>query len=215
MSDTITLEAEKRDKLGTRECRRIRKAGKIPAVVYGHGEGNTSLALPTKLTTESIAKGAHLFNLDIAGSTESVLLKDIQFDPFGVDILHLDFARISLDEVVTVLVPLHYVGDAKGEKEGGVVAQEHTEVEVECRADSIPDEIKADISGLGLSDNLQVSDLTLPAGVTSTMDPDTVLVHVAPPRVIAVDDEPTAADGEPEVMGQTDDAAEGESKDGE
>ncbi|MEM8872930.1 MAG: 50S ribosomal protein L25 [Planctomycetota bacterium] len=202
MSDTITLEAEKRDKLGTRECRRIRKAGKIPGVVYGHGEGNTSVALPTKLTTESIHKGAHLFNLDIAGKTESVLLKDIQFDPFGVEILHLDFARISLDEIVTVLVPVHFVGEAKGEKEGGIVEHEHTEVEVECRADSIPDEIKVNVEALGLNDNLHVSDITFPEGVTPTMEPDTVIAHVAAPRVTAVADEPAEASTEPEVLGE-------------
>lgn len=202
--ETVTLEAEARQSLGTRECRRLRKAGQIPAVVYGHGEDNASVAVPTKLTTESIMKGNHLFNLDISGKAQSVLLKDIQFDPFGINILHLDFARISLDEIISVLVPINFVGDAKGLVEGGIVEHEHTEVEVSCRADSIPDQINANVEALGVGDSLHVSDLTFPEGVTPLFDADTVVAHVAAPRVVADDDEPTDSDGAPKVLGQED-----------
>ena len=215
MSDTITLQADAREASGTRAARRLRKAGKIPAVVYGHGEGTASIALDAKAVGDSLKHGAHLFNLDLAGGkTETVLIKDVAFDVYGERVLHMDLTRISLDERITTLVPVEMVGEAPGTLEGGVVSQKYSELEVECRADQIPDRILADIGALGMGDNLNISDLKLPEGVNATAEGDYVVVHIAPPRVVEDDEDEQAATedtgAEPEVIGEKDDDAEGE-----
>ncbi|MEL7239761.1 MAG: 50S ribosomal protein L25, partial [Planctomycetota bacterium] len=104
--ETITLSAEKRDAQGTRAVRRLRSEGKLPAVVYGHGEGAVNISLPTKETVREINAGHAVFDLNIDGKSESVLLKDVQYNYLGDEILHLDFFRVNLGEEVTTDVPL-------------------------------------------------------------------------------------------------------------
>ena len=215
MSDTITLDAQSRSETGTRAVRRLRRDGKLPAVVYGHGEGAVPVTLHTKSVTDALKHGAHLFDLNLDGKSEKVLIKDAAFDVYGTQLLHLDLTRVSLDENITTTVPVEMVGEAPGEKTGGVVAQKYADIEIECRADRIPDKIEADISNLGMGDNLHVGDLNFPEGVSPVPEAGIVVVHIAPPRVVETDEDEQAATeetgNEPEVLTEkkSDEDAEG------
>ncbi|MFT3785771.1 MAG: 50S ribosomal protein L25 [Tepidisphaeraceae bacterium] len=204
-SKPITLKAEAREKLGTRATRRFRQAGKLPAVVYGHQQANVNVAVEAKPFRESLAKGAHLFELSLDGKAEPCLVKDVEYDHLGTNIIHVDFARVDLNERVTVTVAIELKGDAPGEKEGGVTQQVLNEIEVECLVTEIPSAIVYNIGNLKLDESVHVKDLTLPAGVTTEADPELIVAvcHAVKEEVV----ETPAAEGEPEVIGKP---AEGE-----
>lgn len=201
---TINLDAEARTAVGTRDSRRLRKAGKLPAVVYGHGKDAESVALTAKPFNDSLRKGAHVFALALGGgATQNVLLKDVQFDHLGKDVIHVDFARVDLNERVTVTVPLVLKGTPKGEAEGGKLQQVLSDLEIECTVTEIPSEVTHSVADLELDAALHVSELKLPANVTAVTDGETVVAVVH-----AIADEPeadAAAEGgtggaEPEVI---------------
>jgi large subunit ribosomal protein L25 len=199
MAAPTPLIAEPREKLGTRTTRRLRAAGKLPGVIYGHNEKNLSVSVPAKPFNESLAKGAHVFELGLGSTKENVLVKDVQFDHLGMHIIHVDFARVDLNERVTVNVSIELKGQSKGEKAGGVLTQTLNEVEIECVVTEIPGEIVYDISGLELDKPLHVSELKLPAGVKMVTDGEFIVAVV---RLITEDDSASAEEGanEPEVI---------------
>jgi len=197
-SKAFTLTAEPREKLGTRTSRRLRDAGKLPAVIYGHKETPVSLAVPTKAFNESLKKGAHLFELGFSGHVENVLLKDVQYDHMGTKIIHVDFARVDLNERVTVTVGIILKGDPIGEKEGGVLTQTLNEIEVECLVTEIPDAIVHMVADLKLDGSVHVSDLKVPQGVKLMVDGDAVVAVCHAIKEIELDGD--AAANEPEVI---------------
>src|SRR5881275_1699086 len=132
MSKTAQLSAKPRNELGSRANKRLRDAGFIPGVLYGHKEAVVPLKLTKKEISGHLARGTHVFDLSFDGKTEKVLVKDVQFDHLGMEVLHVDFARVSLDEKVEVTVPLELKGEPKGEADGGVLTQVISELEVEC-----------------------------------------------------------------------------------
>lgn len=178
MSAPIELKAEKRTALGSRANARLRKTGVVPAVVYGHKQENLALQLNRKELAHHIAHGAHLFNLSFDGHTESVLLKDVQWDTFGTEVIHVDFARVDLNERVTLSVAIELKGDPKGEKEGGVLQQILNELEIECVVTEIPDVINVDVSNLGKDESLHVSDIKLGGSIKILTDPGLVVAKV-------------------------------------
>jgi large subunit ribosomal protein L25 len=149
MSAPVSIKADKREALGSRANDRLRKTGLVPAVIYGHKQDVLPLQINKKELVTHINHGTHVFNLDIAGATESALLKEVQYDAFGQEVLHVDFARVDLNERVTVSVSIELKGDPKGEKEGGVLQQILNELEIECVVTEIPDVINVDVSNLG------------------------------------------------------------------
>lgn len=211
MSAPIAINAEKRTALGSRANVRLRKQGTVPAVVYGHGQDNSLLQLNTKEFTKHIAHGTHLFNLSFDGHSESVLLKDVQWDTFGRELLHVDFARVDLNERVTVTVSIELKGDPIGEKDGGVLQQILNELELDVVVTEIPDVITVDVSGLKKDDEIRVSDLKLGGSIKILTDEDQLIAKV---EELAEVDETPAEEGsaEPEVIGKAkeDEAAEGE-----
>jgi large subunit ribosomal protein L25 len=212
--DTTPLEAQSRDHVGTRTSRRLRRDGMLPAVIYGHKEGTVSVALEAKPFTDALRKGAHLFDLSVAGAKETVLVKEVQYDYLGDTVIHVDFARVSLDEAITTNVPLNLVNadDAAGVKAGGVLSVKLNTLEVQCKANNIPDEIEADLADLKMGDSLFVHQITLPEGVTTEFDGDTVIARIAQPRGVETpeDEEAAIADSgnEPEVIGEKKEDAE-------
>ena len=202
MAAPINLTAEPREKLGTRATRRLRNVGKLPAIVYGHGEAPVSVTVSNKPFRESLDKGAHLFELGIGAKKETVLLKDVQFDHLGIHIIHADFARVDLNERVTVTVGIELKGIPIGEKDGGKLQQTLMDVEIEALVTEIPSELVHDVSGLKLDDALHVKELTVPSGVKVLADPDTVVAvgHAILEEVV----EPVAAEAatavEPELI---------------
>jgi large subunit ribosomal protein L25 len=210
----IQLKAETRPGLGSRATKRLRDSGFIPGVVYGHKEAVVPVTLPKKELSTHLAKGAHVFDLSLDGKSEKVLVKDVQFDHLGIEVLHVDFARVSLDERVEVTVPLELKGTPKGEADGGVLQQIVAELEIECVVTDIPDLITHNVSEMGIDDVVHIKDLKLPAGAKALQDEDLIVAMV---KVIEEDAATAAAEGEtaePEVIGRKpeDAAAEGEEK---
>jgi large subunit ribosomal protein L25 len=212
---SIQLKAEPRSALGSRANKRLRDSGFVPAVVYGHKEAVVPVTLPKKEISTHLAKGAHVFDLTLSGKSEKVLVKDVQFDHLGIEVLHVDFARVSLDERVEVTVPLELKGTPKGEADGGVLQQIVAELEIECVVTDIPDVITHNVSEMAIDDVVHIKDLKLPAGAKAMQDPDLIVAMV---KVIEEDAGAPAAEGEtaePEVIGrkpEEGEAAEGEAK---
>src|ERR1700710_826262 len=114
MAESIQVAVKARNELGSRANKRLRDAGFIPGVIYGHKEAVVPVALPKRELSRHIEHGAHLFDLNIEGKSEKVLVKEVQYDHLGIEVLHIDFARVSLDEKVEVVVPLELKGTPKG-----------------------------------------------------------------------------------------------------
>jgi large subunit ribosomal protein L25 len=217
MAQSAKVSIQPRNELGSRANKRLRDAGLIPGVIYGHKEAVVPVTLPKKEVVGHLNHGTHLFELGLDGKNETVLVKEVQYDHLGLEVLHVDFARVSLDEEVDVTVPLELKGEPKGEKDGGVLQQVIAEIELRCKVTDIPDVIRHDVSEMALDDVLHISDLKLPAGVTAVQDADQVVAQVR-----AVEEEAAAAPAEgtaePEVIGKAAEgdeaaaAAEGEAK---
>lgn len=200
-SQTAQVSAETRNELGSRANRRLRLAGKLPGVIYGHKEAIVPVTLPKKEVVGHLNHGTHLFDLSLDGKSEKVLIKDIQYDHLGMEVLHVDFARVSLDEKVEITVELELKGTPKGEADGGVLTQLVAQLELECLVTDIPDIIRHNVSDMGLDSDLLVKDLKLPDGVRCLQDEDLMLAQV---REIEEEESETAEGetAEPEVIGR-------------
>lgn len=196
-----TLKAQPRERLGTRYAQRLRSTGQLPGVVYGHGSTPVAVSVDEKETLRHLHDGQHVFELDIDGTgTETCLVKDLQFGWLGDNVIHIDFARVNLDEFVEVQVSLHFVGEPEAARAAGaILTHDITELTVRCKVRDIPDEIKVDLDGAG--DHMTVADLELPAGCEAVSTADTSVCHVA---IVTAAEEPTDTDGEggePELVG--------------
>jgi large subunit ribosomal protein L25 len=206
--ESPVLTATKRERLGSRYCRRLRGGGKLPAVVYGHQQEPTPVALDAHDALGHIHKGEKVFRLALDGQDEPqvVLLKDVQFDHLGTRIIHADFARVDLDERVRTRAPLHLVGDAVGLKVAGAIMMHPlNEVELECRVADLPDFIEVDISTLEAGHTITAADIRLPAEDMKVLtDPHAIVAQIVVQTVAAEGEaeEVEAAAGEPEVISE-------------
>ncbi|MEM6331820.1 MAG: 50S ribosomal protein L25 [Planctomycetota bacterium] len=210
--DTPTIAFEKRDRIGTRYARRLRDAGRIPAVIYGHGAEPVHVAADAKEAYAALKEGAQLINASIDGTPEPCLVKDIQFDYLGDTVIHLDLARVDLTQEVEVEVDLVYKGEPEGINSPGVLVQHpHPQIAVKCKANAIPEEIVADISGITAETSLLAGDLVLPEGVTLASEPQMAVATMTVVQELPDEDTAEAADGEPEVIekGKAEEEAEG------
>lgn len=201
MAKAATVTAQPRSALGSRANKRLRDSGLIPAVVYGHKEAVVPVSLPKKETVNHINAGAHLFDLQLGGKSEKCLVKEVQYDHLGIEVLHVDFARVSLDEKVEVTVPLELKGTPKGEADGAKLQQLIVDLHIECLVTDIPDVIRHNVSELGKDEVVHVRDLKLPAGMKVLLDGEVILATC---REILEQAASTAAEGtaEPEVIGK-------------
>jgi large subunit ribosomal protein L25 len=206
-TETHTLQVERRERLGSRYAARERARGKLPCVLYGQSREPAHLLLDAKETIRFFESGERVFTISLGDKQQHVLLKDLQFDYLGTNVIHCDLIRVELDEEVQVNVPLHLVGDAKGaDVAGAVLVQKLTEVPVRCSVGAIPDELRLNISELGAGDNMSAADLTMPPGVELDVDPDTIVVLIDVQA--EVEEEPSAEAGEvaaeasPEVISE-------------
>lgn len=215
-TQTAQVSARQRSELGSRANKRLRDSGFIPGVIYGHKEAVIPVTLPKKELTGHLNHGAHLFDVALDGKSEKVLVKEVQYDHLGMEVIHVDFARVSLDEKVELTVPLELKGTPKGEADGGVLQQMVNELEIECLVTDIPDAIRHNVSDMAKDSVLHLKDLKLPPGVRALQDEDLIVATV---REI-VEQEPTevaaaAGAAEPEVIGRKpgeEEAAEAEKK---
>jgi large subunit ribosomal protein L25 len=206
MAKSVVLVAQERKEHGTRAARRLRRTGQVPGVIYGHREATVAIAVPGDELTKAIRHGARIIDLQQGGGVQRALIKDLQWDPLGHDILHVDFTRISKDEKVELPVRIELRGIAPGTTGGGILMQPLHELTVECLPDSIPDSIRVNIANLQIGDVIHVRELTLPPGVTVKEDPgvlDAVVVQMAAPAAEAeAAPAPAAESAEPEVIGR-------------
>lgn len=202
------LKAERREETGKGSARRIRASGRVPGVVYGHGE-------PVKVAVDA-RELFHLLHTD-AGTNVMVdmqvdtdrylaMPREIQRDHLRGQFIHIDFLRIARDEKIAVEVPINLTGESPGVKEGGVVEHHLWTLHLESFPQDVPSSIEADISGLAINDSLKVSDLTVPDTVTVLSPLDEVIVAVVPPAVLRTAEEEAAEAAE---------AAEAEAAEGE
>ena len=180
--ETPTLAAERRERLGSKYSQRLRKAGRMPAVVYGHGAEPVSISVDAKETLTHLHHGIHVFNLAIEGAgEETCLVKDLQFGYLGDNVIHIDFTRVTLDEKVKLNVTIDVHGAPKaGAKPGHIVVHDLAELEIECAVRNIPEAIRVDLDGF--DEIVHVSDLPMPEGVVATTPGDTLVLHVQAPK---------------------------------
>ena len=204
MAESELLTTEPRSTAGTHEARRMRKNGLIPAVVYGHKEKTISVTVKRDDLFRVIRHGARVVDLQAEGKTEKALIREVQWDHLGHDILHVDFARVAADERIKIAVRIELRGTAPGVTAGGVLDQPLHNLEIECLAIAVPDSIRVSIAELQLGAAIHVKDLQAPEGVKILGDPDAIVVHVTAP---IVEPEAPVAEvvpgaAEPEVIGK-------------
>ena len=211
-----TLEAVTRSEFGKNESRRLRRGGRIPAVVYG-GVDPKANGMPISVDPKSLLQIMHsesgantLIGLTIDGGKASqVLVKEYQLDPIHSDLLHVDFYRVAMDRVITVSVPVSLKGEPLGVKQqGGLMDFVHREVDIECLPAEIPEHLEADVSELMIGQGIRLRDLLEGVTWTPVSAPDTLLVHVVAPKAEAEEEEAAEAEAaevagdqaEPEVI---------------
>lgn len=198
MTDTFELKAELREQLGSKKTAELREQGKLPAVIYGHKKETVSVAVNYAGFTEAAFAGNRIFALDVNGEKENVLIKDVQYDHLGKDLIHADFIRVDLSETVQLNVSLLFKGNAIGAAEGGIIDELMSEIEIECVVTNIPEKIVVDVSEIKIDDNLHVSDIVLPEGVKLISNPEaTILTCHMVAAAVSAEDEAEHAEGEP------------------
>lgn len=204
MAESVVLQGKNRQERRRRQVTRLREQGYTPAIVYGHGETPTPVAVPNDDLSRIVRSGERVFDLTTEDGTQKVQLKDLQWDYLGKELLHADFKRISADERIQIAVPVHLHGTAPGATTGGgVLEQPLASLNLECLAVNAPTQIEVNINELQLEEAVHVRDLDLPEGVVVLDDPEQVVVQVIP-KV----EEDMAAEGEegataePEVIGR-------------
>ena len=202
------LSGEPRTKLGSRYSIRLREKGRLPGVVYGHGEGAVHIAVDAKAFDELLHHSTHLVELQLEGNTQPCLIKDVQYDYLDTTPIHLDLTRVDLDEEVEVEIQIELTGEPIGlETEGAVLDQQLTTLTVRCKANNIPELITHNVKALEAGGNVHVSELTLPEGVEAVDDGDVVVAMISIQEELpeeTIEDELDQS-AEPEVIGVKDD----------
>ena len=202
------LEVEKREKVGSSATRKLRRDGCVPAVLYGHGEENAHLSIPERQVKTLIRH--HSKTVELSGAIkDTALISEVQWDPLGLEVLHLDLIRVNLKELVEVTVPIHVHGDPVGTREGGVLLVNLHEVQIRCPAGSIPENVGLNVSELHLGSQMTTDDLEMPDGIELITAADTMVAHVELPRA-EVEETTEQETAEPEVISKGGEKAEEE-----
>jgi len=176
MEETLVLKAQKREQTGSKSAEKVRKQGRIPAIVYGHKEKPVAISLDTHNLVEGLHHGHRLMDVRLGRKRFSTIVKDLQYDYLGKSIIHVDLMRVDVSETVKVTVPIELKGTAQGTHEGGIVAEHTDRLEVECKVSDIPEAIVVSVKEMGVGDTLHAEDIELPDGVKLVSDPSTLLV---------------------------------------
>lgn len=201
MAEVLNVELRKTQ--GKRNNRRLRAAGSIPAVLYGHGLESISLSVPAHEMEAAVRHGSRLVMLSGAVDQQA-FIRELQWDAWGMSVLHVDFSRVSEHERVQVQVTLELRGEAPGLKEGGIVEQLVHEIELECEVTQVPEKLVVNVNHLNLDESITAGDLQLPSTATIGCPENTVIVQCVVPTA-AVEEEIPAEEGavaEPEVIGR-------------
>lgn len=193
------LQVEARNKIGSRYAKRERAAGRLPAVMYGHGQPPTHVTVSAHEAIRYIEGGERVFTVQQKGlKDETVILKDLQFDYLGTNIVHLDLARVSLDEKIESKVPVKLVGESVGLKKAGAILLHPTPlVTLRCTVLALPDHVDVDITQLDVGHAVSAAEIKLPAGVELASDPHDIVAAIQITKEEVATAEATAVDGAP------------------
>src|ERR671921_1758191 len=221
MAQRPNLKVEERAERGTRATRRLRRAGLVPGVVYGGGEGDAvSFKVDARVLRQVLVDGSALIDLEVDGQTRPVIVKDQQLHPVRDEVMHIDLLEVRLDEKIqtTVGVQVEGVEEAPGVKEGGVLEHVTHQLNIEALPTDIPDSIVVDVSGMEIAATMHLSELTPPEGVEFLDDPEETIIatvvvptEVEEPDEIEEETELVGEDGEPVEAAEGDEGEEGES----
>ena len=202
--ETIVIAAQRRPAGGRRANQYLRNNGRLPAIIYGHKLEPEPISLPRHEVELALEHGARMLKVKVDDKEQNVLIKDLQYDYLGVELLHLDLTRVDLTETVHVRVPIDYRGTPAGVHEGGQLEHQLMELEVECLTAQIPNDIRVKVDSLGLGESLYVRDVEAESGIKIITHADEVVCTVRPPIVAAATVEEEAAEeegaAEPEVI---------------
>ncbi len=207
MQQEFEIKAQSRDQSNSSANRRMRKAGQVPAVVYGGNRPPVLLSINHNELIRHLENEAfysHILTLKAVGRNEKVILRDIQRHPSKAQVLHIDFFRISEDQQIKVHVPLHFINEdicVGVKQQGGIISHTQTDVEVSCLPKDLPEYLDVDVADLGLGNSLHLSDLKLPEDISLVAlsqgeANDYVLVSVIMPRVAEVEAAAVVEEGE-------------------
>lgn len=200
MGKTLVLKAEVREHTGRKAVQRMRRQGAIPAVVYGHKEEPVAVSLDAHDFVEGLHHGQRLMDIQIGKKKEKIVVKEVQYDPLGKNVIHADLMRVDITESIKVTVPIELKGVAAGTHEGGIVEAHAGHLEVECKATDIPEKIVISVKDMHVGDAVHAGDIGLPEGVKLVTAAGMVLVTchtVAVKTTEQVEEEMPAA---PEVI---------------
>jgi large subunit ribosomal protein L25 len=192
--ETLEIQVNPRERGNKRQARRLRREGKIPAILYGPKVEPIALELNKKDFSTRVAglEGSHLVRLKSGSTTladKVALVKEMQYHPISGDVMHADFYEVDLTAKIEVNVPLHFIGKAAGVVRGGILQPIVREIQVECLPMDIPQFFNVDVSALDIGDSVHIEELPMPEGITAVFDSNFALVTVATPTV---EEEPAA-----------------------
>ena len=200
MAEIVLLPTEMREGRGTRTSEKLRKLGKVPAVVYGHKEKTISVSVGHDVLLSAVRHGARIVDVQLDGKVEKAQIMELQWDYLGKVVLHVDFKRVSADERIQITVPVELKGIAPGIAGGGILDQPLHTLRIECPVLSVPDSIKVNINELQIDTQVHVRDLKLPEGVKVLDEGDAIVVQIK--AALAEAEEGATGEGtaEPEII---------------
>ncbi len=212
MEKTVQLKAEIRQQTGSSTSAKLRKQGRLPAIIYGHKQEPVAITLDAHDFVEQLHHGQRLMDVRIDKKSQKVIVKDLQYDYFGKDVIHADLMRVDITERITVTVPIVIKGTAKGAEEGGVITQHKDHLEVECQVTDIPESIVVSVKDMKVGDTIHANDIQLPAELKLLSDPAMLMVSCSLVTEVKTTEEVEAVTPVvPEVIGEAERAKKEES----
>lgn len=213
MAKELLLKAEVREQKGSKASKKVLRNGRIPAIVYGRKQEPVSISLDAHDFVEGLHHGHRLIDVQIGSKKQKTIVKALQYDHLGKNVVHADLMRVDVREMVKITVPLELKGTAQGVNEGGII-EEHTDhIEVECRPTEIPEIIVVSVKNLNVGDAIHAGDIALPEGVKLISSADTLVVSC---NILAVAKTTEEVEAEmpaaPEVIGEEKEPEEGQSE---
>ncbi|UCE48983.1 MAG: 50S ribosomal protein L25 [Phycisphaerales bacterium] len=207
MEETLLLKAEIREHTGSKAVRKVRQQGRVPAIIYGHRKDPVAISLDEHDFVEGLHHGHRLIDVQVGRKKEKMIVKELQYDHLGRNVIHADLMRVDVTETIRVTVPIELKGDAAGTHEGGIIEEHVDHLEIESKVTDIPETIVVSIKDVHIGDALHADQIELPAGVKLVSSPETLLVtcHLVAAAKTAeeVEEETPAA---PEVIGEVKEA---------
>ena len=216
MEKALLLKAEIREHTGSKDAKKLRKDGRIPAIVYGHKQKPVAISLDRNTMIEGLHRGRRLMDVQIDKNKEKMIVKDLQYDYLGKDVIHVDLMRVDVTETIKVAVPIELKGIAKGTHEGGIIEECTDHLEIECKVTDIPESVVVSVKEINVGDTLHAGDIELPDGVKLVSPPEMLLITcrlVAAARTTEELEKETPVS--PEVIGEDKEKEAGEEPSGQ